>query len=341
LTCQTLGLIASPKPPCIAGSEDECRLLLSEPNLPSILKYQCCSRLTCSGKGKIIVYGVDGTPLDVWGFSGCNGCRAKLPLHVSGRYLGPLPLDLKHVRELSRWLCGDEFGEAIQVDSLIPSANLACKVKLGCGSVKSLSLFDKFSARQLYPRVIVARSYSTLRFRVKRDMVMEAPWLCVESGDQYLALLCLEEGKTCSYEITSRGDVRAVEGSSLYTLVPQCPSVQLAKAYMHGLLYNSTPQVRPCIWSRTGLLIVGWVGVKAENRLDLTLAVWNPYPTSRLHTLSFERHRILYAAIVGPDFGEETLAPSYNQLRIPLPAYGLRVLKLKLAKLPSLLLKRR
>jgi hypothetical protein len=340
LTCETFGVIKSPRFPCTIPSKSECKMLLSEPNLPALLKYNCCKKLVCGSKGKIVVYGIDGTFLEVEGFDGCKGCNANLPLYVSEKYLGPWPLELQHVRDLNVWLCGKDYSNSIQADTFIPLAQLLCKVKLGCRRIKSFLEFERFNFNHLYPRLTVARSFSKINVRVRRDITIEAPWLCIAGVNQYLAVLCLEENKSCTYEITPQGQIALIEGRAIYATAPQCPEVQLSKAYFHGLLFRNNVNVKPCLWSRTGLLVVGWSGVKTEKTLELILALWNPYPKPRLHVLSFEQHRLISAQIILPNMSVETLAVNYNQLRIPMPSYGIRIVKLRLSKLPSFLVKK-
>lgn len=353
MSCQTADLIPLTQKPSQEDSRDYCRMVLCEPNSPTLQRYMCRDAIDCGGNGLTVeAYGVDGVKITLRGLSPpyvtqCGStCRLSLPVAACRSYWGPLPSTLSRVKELNTILCNATVNSPL-VDGILPLKRVKCRLKLYCRGV-SIEDFEKTNTNTLYPRLVIGRAYSWIRTRARRDAEFEAPWLCIRDNMEgsAISIVCTERERTCRFQVSASGVIRLVEGRALLLNVG-CAPVELAKAYLHGLMFDvdGDVNVKPCVWSRTGLLVVGFKlanmrTARERGRVELFLAVWNPYPIARLHTLAFERHRVVGAKIVTPYGWEEELIASYNQVKIPLPRHGLRIVRLVLKPLPPLLRRR-
>ncbi|ABM80772.1 hypothetical protein [Hyperthermus butylicus] len=344
LNCNAGGTTCKP-------SSTECQRFLAEPNLPQALLLAGYRLLdcTCSSGGGVSIELV-GTSGDTIPARLCLDCgsifpaltlKAQLPLSTSiPPYRGPIQEAMLKTVETIAQFCAHRKGLPLLLDTVLAEPARMCKVKLGCRPIH-ISSFEKADLGTVSPRIKLPTILSWITLRLRKSIEIEAPWLCVESNNGALQLVCLSE--TCRFEVTHCGSVRLIHGKAIaLPSSTRCSPALLHLVYLYGTLYKSIDDVnvKPCIWSMTGLAILGAWYSTGENGESMMLLVWNPLKKSKLHEIVFERHRIVEAKLTSPaTWLEEQLIPQYNRLRIPLPPHGARLVYVRLRKLPRLLSK--
>ena len=342
LNCYTEGVT------CRVSSAEECIRFLAEPNLPQALLLAGYQVLDCAGSSECAMVELVGISGDIISAKLClkSGCtssalKARLPLSATiPSYSGPLrKVALETVKTIAGF-CGHEKGLPLLLDTLLARLAKSCRVKLGCRPAQ-ITRFEKAHLGILLPRVKLPTILSWTTLRIRKTIEIETPWLCVEGVDSALQLVCLDE--ICRVELSQYGSLKVIDGEAIaLPASARCSPSLLYTIYLYGALYSRQDDVdiRPCIWSSTGLVVLGAWHSTSKNEESMTLLVWNPLRRAKLHELVFEKHKIVEAKLVSPTSStEEQLIPQYNRLRIPLPPHGARFISIRLRKLFRLLSK--
>ncbi len=322
--------------------------ILSEPNIPSILKavgikeIECLdklpkSKLTLSIARSLVLRGLSGDEITLRYSSQGGTLIADLPLlHPPRSYQGPLYSYMRSV--LSR--LANELGAEkppLVADAFIPGMKRLCRPKLGCIPQKQYRRLDeKISIETLYPRIAWPTILGWARARLRNQEEFLSPFICVGRREYYVNILCVEE--RCRFSISQEGVIRVIEGEAIYSQGTRCNKTKLYIDYLIGNSYSEGFEVRrPALWSPTLAIPLG-IGKTGDM---LELCIWNPYTFPKLHEVVIEDYRIRSAYVYSSSTDEwEQLEPSYNRVNIGIPGLGLARLRLVLRKLPPLLRKR-
>ncbi len=335
----------------IAESLPYCRALstiLSEPNIPSVLKALGIKEIECSDKlsqispplsiaRSLVLRGLSGDEITLRQSSQEGALIADLPLlHPPRTYRGPL---YSYMRGILSKLANELGAEKppLVTDAFIPGIKRLCRPKLGCMPKKQYEHLDeKISIETLYPRVYWPTILGWARVRLRSQEEFLSPFICIGRRDHYLNILCVEE--RCRFSISREGVIKVIEGDAIYSQGTRCNKTKLYIDYLIGNSYSEEFEVkRPALWSPTLAIPLGIS--KTENMFEL--CIWNPYTFPKLHEVVIEDYRVQNAYIYSSSTDEwERLEPNYNRVNVGIPGLGLARLRLVLRKLPPLLRKR-
>jgi hypothetical protein len=276
------------------------------------------------------------------------------PLSIRGgtyEYQGPLSNDVAALLKGLASAFNLEGSIPLVSDLYVPHLGF-CRPKLGCTShrLQWTQLDSELDSRALYPTIIVPTAFGWFRVRVTTSIVAKRmPWMCVKKGEGgYLALLC-STGSGCSFRVDVRGKVRLTEGHGWWFESRRCSPPFLFKVSPYGmgvsvLLSNGyTLEYRsPPIWVLGGGLVVGGRRGVGKGGDEVELLVWNPLPIAKNQTLIFSGMRVVEAsAKISPYQEFERVYSEMDRLILPMPRFGLGLARVRLKKLPKLLLSRK
>jgi len=328
-----------------------CRALstiLSEPNIPSILKALGIKEIECSVKlsqiesilgiaRSLVLRGLSGDEITLRYSSREGALITDLPLLRPPRtYRGPF---YSYMRGMLSKLASELGAEKppLVTDAFITGMKRLCRPKLGCIPRRQYKHLDeKISIETLYPRIAWPTILGWARARLRSQEEFLSPFICVGRRDYYLNILCVKE--RCRFSISQEGVIRVVEGDAIYSQGTRCNKTKLYIDYLIGNSYSEEFETkRPALWSPTLAIPLGI----SRARDMLELCIWNPYIFPKLHEIVIENYRVQNAYVYSSSTDEwERLEPSYNRVHVGIPGLGLARLRLVLRKLPPLLRKR-
>ena len=345
-SCSLLAMSLNGATKLISKTSCDTLTILSEPNLPSILRASGVTEIACTGRylesvlipGTVTLRGLSGDEIALLlDRKEASHRVAELPLiPPSNRYRGPFYSYVKNVLSKLANVLGAEKIPLV-TDIYVTRHKRFCRPRLGCMPKKQYKqLGNSVDTGTLYPRIIWPTILGWARARLRRPKKFSLPFLCVGRKDYYINIICIKE--RCEFRISREGVVKLLEGEAIFNEGTRCARTKLYLDYLLGNIYGEDFEVKkPALWSPTAAIPLGVTGEKEA----IELCLWNPYPFPKLHEVVVEEYRIVEAYTYSSEINEwERLEPRYNRVNIGIPGLGLARLRLTLRKIPPLLRRR-
>ncbi len=312
-----------PAPRTCKGTRSLLDVILKEPQGPLLAKLLGCNvvegRVPPEGIQCLRVHGVDGSWLEIVreAAEGRKCLDADAPLARGPRvYRGPFHVTVKGVKVLA---------DAMVIDGGILRS---CRVGVGC---TTRARFDRVSQRIetgcYRPRLAYPVAYAVHRVRVRRQLGLRVPWLCLQCGGKVYTLVC---GKgLCDLTITGNGVIESAH--DLYMASTKtCSPTALYRLIASRLWTSDEPKATLEIMNALPVTVEG---AGKRPGIEVRLWVWNPSSIAVQATVRLRGYRIISARVFNTAHNLwEELKPLANMVRVPLRQWGLNYLELKARK---------
>ncbi len=311
-----IALELPPKPPqkmTTCRNDTLARLLFEEPQSPLYTRLQGCERLE-TGLAPMFpahcvrVKGADGSTILIGG--GGNECYiAYAPLSSSSTvYRGPFRLEIS----------GDTVFQ-ISLDAVVFENRVLkrCRVYGHCSRVAIADgPFTRIEAKILYPRIIYPCWLAYCRRRIRKDITVRTPWLCLDRGNGFYILLCSDS--LCDFNVNAKGVVESDKGFYV-TAARECSRPLLSR-----LIVKLMPRSRGRGLEVFGVHIPLTVVQEAEGRrVHVVLSLWNPLRLGSTALLRLHGYVFRDVKVWDSSGRWSELKPIANQVRVPVKGLSL------------------